>query len=499
MRTVSMRPSLVEDRGEGGSLRMATGLRQTGRVSDRRRTRLGSLRVRIIAGYVALLALALITTLVLVRSALVTRFDSDVDQRLAEEVEQLEVVIREGNPDTGRDFVDAEVLFDTHLRRVLPADDDAFFTLVDGDGFLFSFDPPATLLDDDELVAAWADVANSTFSTVETEAGTARVLVVPVILDENVGTFVAAAFTDSSRAELTDVFRLVAFVGLLVLLATALVAAAIASRIVRPVRELTEVAQSITDADLSARIPTDTRVDREIAELSDTFNAMMSRLESGFVSQRRFLDDVAHELRTPITIIQGHLDVLGDDPVERRETVAVLTDELSRMNRYVDDLLVLAQAERPDFLQPGDVDLPRFVEALMSKVDGLGDRAWVVDEKPAGTAHIDGQRITQAMLNLSQNAVRHTERGDEIGIGAKVEAGRLLLWVRDTGTGIDPDLVDDLFERHIRSASSRTAGGIGLGLSIVDAVAVAHGGRVMVDSTPDHGTTFTIDIGRTPS
>ncbi len=229
----------------------------------------------------ALLALALITTLVLVRSALVSRFDSDIDQRLADEVEQLEVVIREGNPDTGQDFVDAEVLFDTHLRRVLPADDDAFFTVVDGDGFLFSFDPPATLLDDDELVASWADVRTSTFSTVDTEAGTARVLVVPVILDDNEGTFVAAAFTDTSRAELTDLFRLVALVGILVLLATALVAAAIAARIVRPVRELTDLAQSITDADLSARIPTETPADREIAELSDTFNAMMSRAGIG--------------------------------------------------------------------------------------------------------------------------------------------------------------------------------------------------------------------------
>jgi len=464
-------------------------------VDTRRRTRLGSLRVRIVAGYVVLLALALITTVVLVRSALVSQFDTDVDQRLADEVEQLEVVIQEGDPETGREFADAEVLFDTHLRRVLPAEDDAFFTLVDGDGFLFSFDPPDTLLDDPDLVASWADVTTSTFSTVPTDAGTARLLIVPVILEKNAGTFVAAAFTDAGRADLNDVFRLVTIVGLVVLLGTALVAAAIASRIVRPVQELTDVARSISDADLTARIPTDTPADREIAELSDTFNAMMTRLESGFVSQRRFLDDVAHELRTPLTIIQGHLDVLGDDPAEREETVAVVTDELARMNRYVDDLLVLAQTERPDFLQPADVPLAPFVEALMGKVAGLGDRAWTVDSTPVGTARIDGQRITQAVLNLCQNAVRHTGPGSEIGLGARVESDRLLLWVRDTGTGVDPELVDDLFERHIRSAASRTAGGVGLGLSIVDAIAVAHGGRVVVDSIPDHGTTFTIDIG----
>ena len=451
--------------------------------------------MRVVAGYVLLLALALITMLLIVRSALVARFDSDVDRRLADEVEQLEVVIREGDPDTGEDFVDAEVLFDTHLRRVLPADDAAFYTLVDGDGFLFSFDPPATLLDDDALIAEWAELQTSTFATVDTAAGRARVLIVPVVLQENRGTFVAAAFTDPGRADLDDVFQVVALVGLVVLLASALVAAAFAGRIVRPVRELTDLARSVTDADLSARIPTDSGADREVAELSDTFNEMMERLEHGFAAQRRFLDDVAHELRTPITIIQGHLDVLGDDPVERAETVALLDDELDRMNRYVDDLLVLAQAERPDFLRVEEVEIAPLMDSLMATAAGLGERRWTLDALSGGTARLDPQRITQAVLNLCQNAVKHTEPGDQIGLAAVVVGGRLRISVRDTGTGVDPAILGELFDRHVRGASSRTDGGAGLGLSIVDAIAVAHGGRVTVDSAPDEGTTFTIEIG----
>jgi signal transduction histidine kinase len=473
--------------------------------------RLGSIRTRIVVGYVVLLAAALLITLIAVRAALNARLANDVDRQLADEVEQLEAVIREGDPDTDEMFRDAEALFDTHLRRVLPGEDAAFYALVENEPFLFSFGAPADLLVDDALVEEWAAVTTSEYSDVASDAGPARVLIVPVDLEENDGTFVAAAFTSSSRDELNDVFRIIAIVGVSVLFGSAVLAWALAERVVRPIRRFTDVTHSIDDTDLSARIPVEG--DDEIAELSRTFNAMMTRIENAFTNQREFLDDVAHELRTPITIIQGHLDVLGDDPAERTHTVAVLTDELTRMNRYVDDLLVLAQAERPDFLRPRPVDLAGFTDSVVAKVRRLGDRHWVVDADGTsgpGAAVFDEQRIMQALLNLASNAVRHTDVGDEIGIGVaadpvagidvdvhgEVDGAIVLFWVRDTGTGVDPHVVDQLFTRHTQSAASRTDGGVGIGLSIVDAIASAHGGRVSVVTAANEGSTFTIEIPR---
>jgi signal transduction histidine kinase len=462
------------------------------------RSNFGSIRTRIVVGYVLLIAVALAITLVVARTALLARFDDDVDAELADEITQLEVIISEGDPDTGQSFRDATVVFDTHLRRVLPPDDGAFYALVDGSPAIFSFDAPADLLADDELVESWGGIDTSTFQTIDTEAGPARVLVVPVQLDDDAGSFVAAMFTSNARADLDSVFRVLALVGGLVLLASALIAWTIAARVVRPIRRLTDLSRSVTDADLSARIPVEGG--DEVAELSSTFNSMMDRLEGGFAAQRSFLDDVAHELRTPITIIQGHLDVMGDDPDERAETTAILTDELVRMNRYVDDLLTLAQSERPDFLRTEPVDLSVLLDSIMGKVPGLGFRDWVVDERATGQARLDEQRIIQAVLNLAANAVRHSTDHSEIGIGIRIHPHDLSghqslnIWVRDAGSGVDPDLVGDLFDRHIRSAASRTEGGIGLGLSIVDAIAVAHGGNVAVSSEPGIGATFTLDI-----
>ncbi len=460
--------------------------------------RFGSIRVRVVVGYVVLLTAALGISVLVTRQALLNRLDNDVEQQLNLEVEQLRLLARSADPADGEAFGShIEAVFDTFLRQAVARNDEAFYTLVDDKPFLYSFGAPAALLDDPDLVTKWAAIESAEWRDIDTEAGRARTLAVAITEDDReLGVFIAAHFLDDDRAEIEQIVRIIAGIGLIVLLVSGLVAWSLAGRVLRPIRELTGVARGITDDDLSARIPVDGT--DEIAVLGTTFNEMLERLDDGFRGQRQLLDDVAHELRTPITIARGHLDVLGDDPVERAEAVEIVTDELDRMSRYVADLLLLAQSEQPDFLQPEPTDIGELAESIFAKMGALGERCWTDDGHPPpgrSAAVIDPQRVTQAVLNLAHNAVQHTAAQDEIGFGVAVERGQLVLQVRDSGPGVDSEIQHELFERHARSAASRQhrSDGMGIGLSIVDAIARAHGGHADVRSNAN-GATFEITL-----
>jgi two-component system OmpR family sensor kinase len=304
------------------------------------------------------------------------------------------------------------------------------------------------------------------------------------------GVFVAAIFRDRESGEVSDALRVAAGVGLGMLLIGSLLAWLLADRVLRPVKTVTETARSISGGDLSRRIPVSGH--DEIAVLAQTFNDMLARLETAFRAQQRFVDDAGHELRTPLTIVRGHLELVGDDPDDRRETLALVLDELERMSRIVDDLLTLAKWEQPDFLATAPMEVGPLVDDVLAKASALGQRDWRLDAFADATIVADRQRITQALMQLAQNAVQHTDEGDEIGLGAYAGDGKARLWVRDTGPGIPFEEQPHVFERFYRAGEERRSEGAGLGLSIVQAIAQAHGGRVELTSVPGSGATFTI-------
>ncbi|MFX4271868.1 sensor histidine kinase [Propionibacteriaceae bacterium Y1685] len=270
----------------------------------------------------------------------------------------------------------------------------------------------------------------------------------------------------------------------------------VAGRMLAPLRSLRTTAQRITDTDLSERIPSDQLQSRdEVADLGRTMNQMLDRLSTSFDTQRRLLDDAGHELRTPITIVRGHLELVDPHkPEEVVETRELVLDELDRMQRLVDDLLTLAKSRRPDFISPAPFALDELVSTVLDKVTPLGRRAWTVDSEVDEMIIGDQQRISQAMIQLVANAVRHTEEGDVIALGAEVEDRCVRIWVRDEGAGITDEDQERIFTRFTRGGGTVDHDGAGLGLSIVSAIAQAHRGHVELESTLDAGSTFTMII-----
>ena len=454
---------------------------------------LKGLRVRILVPFIALLTLATLGSVIVVRALLVHRLDERIDSDLTQEARELQRLSTGNDPRTGEPFGgDVERVFEVFLRRNIPTRYEAQLTFIDGRPFLRSRRVVPYRLDKDEaLVERWAGLETSSRGRVDTPQGEVDYLAVPLKAGgETEGVFVVAIFRDLSYNEIEPAVAGAAGVGGLILLLGSLLAWRVAERILDPVSKVTATARAISEGNLRRRI--DVSDEDEIGRLASTFNEMLDRLEEAFNTQRRFIDDAGHELRTPITIIRGQLEVLDDDRDERRKTLEIVMDELDRMTRFVEDLLLLARAQRPDFLRLEAVEVATLSDELYSKASALGRREWLIEEIAKGRVVMDRQRLTQAVMQLAQNATRHTKEGQRIALGTSIDDGQARFWVTDEGPGIPPSEREHIFERFRRGTGSGRSEGAGLGLSIVKAIAEAHHGHVEVDGRVGQGSRFTI-------
>jgi two-component system OmpR family sensor kinase len=423
-----------------------------------------------------------------------------VDDALVQETKEFRRLADDGNnPNTGEPFGnDVGAIFRVFLSRNVPGEDEAFYTYVDGETYRESFAPDLRerrLGPIDDLSGTRTTQRGEFEADDETRF---RYVVVPVFDGEGRlrGAFAVVIDLSGELDEVNEALQIAVGVNIGVLVLASMLAWVIAGRVLQPLRLLRDTARSIGESDLTRRIPVEG--EDELADLARTFNEMVDRLEEAFASQKSFISDAGHELRTPITIIRGHLDVMGDDPEERRETLDLVRDELDRMSRLVNDLLLLAKATRPDFLQPETVDLDDLTRELYAKASALAERDWRLGAVGTGRIVADRQRITQAVMNLSQNAVTHTLDGDAVELGSELRNGSVRLWVKDTGPGVPEHEHDRIFERFVRLDRAPAGEGAGLGLAITQAVAEAHGGRVELDSRPGDGARFTVIIPTEP-
>ena len=208
--------------------------------------------------------------------------------------------------------------------------------------------------------------------------------------------------------------------------------------------------------------------------------------------QERFMHDASHELRTPVTIARGHLELLLGSGADAELEVAL--DELTRIDAIIDRLLLLAIAEEPDFLKVERVDVEPFLEDVFMRWSEVAPRAWRLGPIGPGSVAVDADRLRTVLDALVENAIKYTRKHDAIELRAASDrSGQLLIEIEDEGCGVQEEALDRIFDRFARADAARTrsAGGVGLGLAIVDAIAKAHGGACMVRNT-GHGSVFAL-------
>jgi signal transduction histidine kinase len=211
--------------------------------------------------------------------------------------------------------------------------------------------------------------------------------------------------------------------------------------------------------------------------------------------QERFIHDASHELRTPVTIARGHLELMrpdGDDAAE----LDIALDELSRIDAIIERLLLLATAAQPDFVHTSEIELEPFLEDVFMRWSEVAPRAWRLGSLATGRLLVDPERLRAALDALLENAVKYTHERDAIELRARADGpGHVLIEVEDEGCGVPPEALERIFDRFGRADAARTraAGGVGLGLAIVDAIAKGHGGRCSVLSTA-HGSVFGLHL-----
>ena len=343
----------------------------------------------------------------------------------------------------------------------------------------------------ERIVTETADGAVHT--GVENEPAYRRYIAAPVSVtgDPEVGVYVVAINVDEELEELYDSYRTYALVALVALLAIGVVGWFVAGRLLRPIRQLSSAASRITGSDRTERIPVSGHDD--VSELTRTVNDMLDRLDAALTGQRQLLDDVRHELKTPITIVRGHLELLdARDPREVDATRALALDELDRMAGLVDDIESYAETQlAPPAHEPCDVaDLTR---AVFAKAQVLPGPQWVLAAEASATVAGDAARLTQAWLQLADNAAKYAPAGSTVRIGSSVEGGQVALWVEDEGPGIAAGSEARIFERFGRIDTGRGIRGSGLGLPIVRAIARSHGGDATVQPAGS-GSRFTMTI-----
>ena len=327
-----------------------------------------------------------------------------------------------------------------------------------------------------------------------------QILATPIVeKGHTVGTFVTAGSLTGYEHTRRRVLQLAVGEGIITLLAAIVSVYLLLRRLLGSVYRLTHAARDIgLRGQLDVRL-SDKRTGDEVGEMAETFDAMISKIDHAVSVQRRLLADVSHQLRTPLTVMRGHLEVMArgrlDDPVETRATIGVVVDQLDHMRNLVERLLLLGRSLEADFADMAPVDLRATLADVAAAAQVLAPRQWQVGAIPDVVLSADLEKLRGALLNLIDNAVKATGPDDTIRLSATIEGEFVDIMVDDSGPGIPPEEREAVLGRFARPSATDSYG-TGLGLAIVEAVARAHGGGTSLRESPLGGCRATIRLHR---
>jgi signal transduction histidine kinase len=468
-----------------------------------------SVRFRVVAAMLGMMLAGVVTAGMVTFVVQFQDSDARTDQAVLDKANAVVKVVQTKKKTSG-DYANRTYVSALHeaAEDIEPRSNEVMAGIVDGHvAWTVEGNGDSNLLNNSMLAdaARLSNPAGASFGELNSDGRPLRTVVVP--MKGAPGTFfLVGRDAGDQREHNASSVRTYSLVALGMLLAAAVIGSVVAGRLLDPLRRMRETSRAVGPEDLTQRVEVRKGED-DVTLLAKTFNTMLERLDEGAQQQQQFLDDAGHELRTPLTILRGHLELVTvDDPDDVIATRDVLLDEVDRMQRLVDDLLLLANSGEIGFIQREPVRVPELLDQVMEKVHVLADRNWQIDERADYVVEADPQRLTQALVQLAANAVKYTGPSSTIALGSRIERptsndgtslppqDTLVLWVRDDGIGIAAEDQQRIFERFGRAHTGRGMEGSGLGLAIVAAIAQAHGGVATVESEYGHGATFLIRI-----
>lgn len=453
-----------------------------------------SLRIRLAVIAVAVLAVTLVCVAGIAYQLSRVQGRVAIDRVLYQELEDLAIGLPELLPEGD---ASPAMLTDAVQRylSVHPGSDRHLTVVTVGSDRLSTSDGPPEAL---ELLAdgGLPEDGSGLLRTTSTRMGPMRVLNAPLRSQDgaDIGSVTVLGPLTEVRADATDALTRVAVAGSVGLALGGAALVVVSGRALAPLQRLAEAARSTGGGDLSARVPEPERHD-EVGTVAHEFNRMLDRMTTDTERRQELLAAISHELRTPVAVASGHLEMfeaLGPTDEHTAMRIAgVVRHELDRLSRIIEDLSAVAHGALGARLDLGPVFLPDVYAEVRHRVAGLALTKVTVEAPPPLVIEADSDRITQCLLNLVVNADIHTPARTAIRLSARRDDSDVCLIVTDDGPGIPAALASRVFEPFVTSRISGPSRTTGLGLSVVKTLTEAQGGRVLLDTSPE-GTTVTL-------